>query len=88
MNKPNPQEMRFNLDQISKHEKKELKKYCESIYTDQFRKYMDWLPKSIYDVTDKDIQNLVAIEGICGVKLVVPFMRLRKSALEIKKRLT
>ena len=46
------QTMRFNLDKITKHQKKELKKYCEAVYNGEFRSHMEWLPESIFDLTD------------------------------------
>ena len=81
------QTMRFNLDKITKHQKKELKKYCEAVYNGEFRSHMEWLPESIFDLTDDDIKNIAMIDAMTGSQYVTPLLKLRKSALEIKKRL-
>ncbi len=77
----------FNLDKISKSEKKNLKRYCEFVYLENFRSHMKWLPESIFDVTEDDIKNIASIDAMTGTKFTHPFLQLRKSALEIKKRL-
>ena len=77
----------FNLDRISKSEKKNLKRYCEFVYLENFRSHMKWLPESIYDVTPKNVENIATIDAIAGTQFLEPFLKLRKSALEIKKRL-
>ncbi len=77
----------FNLDRITKSEKKNLKRYCEFMYLENFRSHMKWLPESIYDVTDSNIKNIATIDLMIGSKFLEPFLKLRKSALEIKKRL-
>lgn len=77
----------FNLDKISKSEKKNLKRYCEFVYLENFRSHMKWLPESIFDVTEDDIKNIASIDAMTGTKYTQPFLQLRKSALEIKKRL-
>ena len=84
---PNPKTISFNLDKITKSEKKHLKKYCEMVYREDYKSVMDWLPESIYDVTSDDISHMASVEAITGMKVVESFLKLRKSALEIKKRL-
>ncbi len=82
-----PKQVSFNLDKISKSEKKNLKRYCEFMYLENYRSHMSWLPESIFDVTDDNIENIATIDAIAGTKFLEPFLKLRKSALEIKKRL-
>ena len=77
----------FNLDKISKSEKKNLKRYCEFMYLENFRSHMKWLPESIYDVTDENIKGIATVDSMTGTQFLEPFLKLRKSALEIKKRL-
>ena len=77
----------FNLDRITKSEKKNLKRYCEFMYLENFRSHMSWLPESIYDVTDDNIKNIASVDAMMGTKFLEPFLKLRKSAIEIKKRL-
>ena len=77
----------FNLDKISKSEKKNLKRYCEFMYLENFRSHMKWLPESIYDVTDENIKSIATVDMMGGTQFLEPFLKLRKSALEIKKRL-
>ena len=83
----NLEHVTFNLDRITKSEKKNLKRYCEFMYLENFRSYMPWLPKSIYDTTDDNIQNIATIDTMIGSKFLGQFLKLRKSAIEIKKRL-
>ena len=87
MDSKQPERVSFNLDKITKSEKKNLKRYCEFNYLENFRSYMKWLPGSIFDVTPENIQNMATIDAIIGSRFVEPFLQLRKSALEIKKRL-
>ena len=77
----------FNLDRITKSEKKNLKRYCEFMYLENFRSHMKWLPESIYDVTPEQTKDIATIDAITGTKFLEPFLKLRKSALEIKKRM-
>ena len=81
------EQVSFNLDRISKSEKKNLKRYCEFMYLENFRSHMSWLPESIFNVTDEDIKNIASVDVMTGTKFLEPFLKLRKSALEIKKRL-
>ena len=82
-----PRQVSFNLDRISKSEKKNLKRYCEFMYLENYRSHMPWLPESIFDVTEDNIKGIATVDSMSGTKFLEPFLKLRKSALEIKKRL-
>ena len=83
----NLEHVSFNLDRITKSEKKNLKRYCQFMYLENFRSHMSWLPESIFDVTEENIKNIASVDSMTGTNFLGPFLKLRKSALEIKKRL-
>lgn len=79
--------MDYRLDKMSKKEKKELAKYCQFVFLENYKKYFPNLPDSLVDVSSKDVISIASIEGITGVKLLEDLLQLRTVRFELEKRL-